>query len=266
MSDILQEPHERRVMIVPVGLEKDRIVNGCTAYAINIVYLLNNDFDKYEKKKPPIILQYTLNYSKAVSEIFKNTQRIMKTKKTRLNSFIDCITVLNEIYTEENKSNKLKEIFINISTATKAFSLAAYIFALFHPRLVTVFYMKTTNYILLEYLEDESLDINDLREEFRKTGLTKGPYDIDEIPLLPIINFTETEKIFIQILSKKSVFKSIDEFMSLLPEEYKNINRVQIRRILGLLEEKELIYFKKKGRYQQINVDEKVKKLSKIIS
>lgn len=200
-----------------------------------------------------------------MKEEFKNTYRIVVLKEAKLNSFFDCINVLEEIFKEEKEINRFKEIFINISTASKAFALAAYIFGLFHPQITKIFYMKTSNYILLDYLEDNNKSISNLMDEFIEYGLTKGPYKIDEIPLLPIFKFSSNEKVFIKTLSKKKNFNSIDNFMAELPEDFKDLNRVKVRRILASLEEKELIRIFKSGRYQVIKVSDLLVNLSKII-
>ena len=125
--------------------------------------------------------------------------------------------------------------------------------------------MKTSNYILLDYLEDNDKSISSLKTEFIDYGLTKGPFKIDEIPLLPIFKFSIIEKAFIRTLSKKKDFRSIDNFIEELPDDYKNLNRVKVRRVLASLEEKELIMVFKSGRYQVIKVSDLLVNLSKII-
>lgn len=265
MSEASTSPQERRIMIVPAGLEKERIVDGCTAYAVNVVYLINNPKPTTEDKNIPAVYKYSLKFSKSIETEFKDSYRLVIMKEAKLNSFFDCIRALNEIFKKEIKINRLKEIFINISTASKAFALAAYIFGLFHPYITKIFYMGTSNYILLDHLDNESASLDNLRDEFLECGLTKRPYFIDEIPLLPIINFTQDEIELIKILSIKKKFVSIDDFMEKLPVKIKSFNRVKIRRILSSLEEKNLISIHKSGRYQEILVSKYLAKVKKII-
>ena len=73
------------------------------------------------------------------------------------------------------------------------------------------------------------------------------------------------EKIFIKTLSKKKNFSSIDNFMAKLPDDFKDLHRVKVRRILASLEEKELIRIFKSGRYQVIEVSDLLVNLSRII-
>lgn len=265
MSDPPTHPQERRIMIVPVGLEKERIVDGCTAYAVNVVYLINNPKPIKQEKNIPAVYKYSLQFSKSIENEFKDSYRLIIMKEAKLNSFFECIRVLKEIFIDEIKINRLKEIFINISTASKAFALAAYIFGLFHPNITKIFYMGTSNYILLDHLDNKDTSINNLRDEFLECGLTKRPYLIDEIPLLTIINFTQNEIEFINILSKQKKFASIDDFIKKLPKKFGTFNRVKIRRILSSLEDKNLISVQKSGRYQEILVSDHLIKLEKII-
>jgi len=265
MSDDSLMPQERRVMIVPVGLERERIVKGCTAYAVNVVYLINNPKLTKEDKDIPAVYKYSLDFSTSIAEEFRKTYRIIITKETKLNSFYECITLLNEIYKDEEQTGKLKEIFVNISTASKAFALGAYIFALFHSDITTIFYLETDKYILLNHLQDEEGSIQELKNDFKQFGLTRGPYYVDEIPLLPVLDFSSIEKDFIKILAKKEKFDSIDNFRKCLPKNLKEINRVKIRRVLLNLEKKNLIHVRKLGRYQEIYVSKLLKKLTGII-
>ena len=77
MSDASTKPQERRIMIVPVGLERERIVDGCTAYAVNVVYLINNPIPTNKVQKIPAVYKYSLDFSESVKEEFKNTYRIL---------------------------------------------------------------------------------------------------------------------------------------------------------------------------------------------
>lgn len=265
MSEDILTPQEKRIMIVPFGLERDRIVDGCTAYAVNVVYLITNPKFIKNTDDIPAVYKYSYEFSESIANEFQNTYRLIRTKEAKLNSFPDCIRVLKEIYQKENKSGKLQEILINVSTASKAFSLASYIFALFHPAKTRIFYMSTSNYILLNHLEDDKGSIRHLKDEFRKYGLTKGPYQIDEIPLLPIINFSLIETEFIKVFVKQEKFDSIDNFMENLPESFKNINRVKVRRVLMGLEKRNLIHVRKSGRYQEIYVSKLLKQIYELI-
>lgn len=265
MTDIVNLTQERRVMIVPVGLERARIIEGYTAYAINVVYLVDNEIIKNKNNEVAAVYNYAKNFSQKIMDEFKESHITVLSIESKLNSFMDCIYVLNKIYKLEDKTGKLKQFFINISTATKAFALAAYIFGLFHRNITTIFYMGTSEYILLNFLEKNDLTLADLRGEFLENGLTRGPYSIEEIPLLPIINFSDDEKIMIGVLSKQEKFKSIDHFINMLPKSLQLTNRVRIRRILSSLEEKGLVKVEKKGRYQIIIASQILRQLNKIL-
>ncbi len=125
-----------------------------------------------------------------IKQKFEDSYLIVEFKYAVLNSFYECYDILDKIYKEEITTNKLKHIFINVSTASKAFALSAYVFALIHFNMVTVFYMKASKYLILEYLEKD-VSTKELETEFLKNGLTKGPYKIEEIPTFPILEFSE---------------------------------------------------------------------------
>ncbi|MBA7573892.1 hypothetical protein ES708_15693 [subsurface metagenome] len=269
MSEHTVDIKERRVMIVPVGLEKDRIVEGCTAYPINVLYLINNP-KKIKNKKA--VYEYSLIFSKAILDKFNNSHICIFQEEAPLNSFIGCTSALNRIFVKEKQQKNLSHIYINVATASKSFALAAYVFALFHPDLVTVFYLKTSEYIILDYLEKEpgnNGSLKQLKEEFLASGLTKGPYKIDEIPLFPIIHFSTKQIELIKCLASQEKFDSINGLIEKLPSGLKSENRVQIRRLLRSLEEKGLISVEKDendARNRIIRVSKILNNLTKILS
>ncbi len=269
MSEHSVDIKERRVMIVPVGLEKDRIIEGCTAYPINVLYLINNP-KKIKNKRA--VYEYSLYFSKIIRDKFTDSHICIFQDEAPLNSFIDCLSALNRIFVKEKQQQNLSHIYINVATASKSFALAAYIFALFHSELVTVFYLKTSEYIILDYLEKESRtdgSLEQLKEEFLASGLTKGPYKIDELPLFPIIQFNTKQIELIKCLAKQEKFDSINALIEELPTNLKNENRVQLRRLLRSLEEKGLISVEKDendARNRIIKVSKILSNLAKILS
>ncbi len=88
-----------------------------------------------------------------IQDKFNNSHIYIFQEEAPLNSFNDCTSALNRIFVKEKQQKNLSHIYINVATASKSFALAAYVFALFHPDLVTIFYLKTSEYIILDYLE-----------------------------------------------------------------------------------------------------------------
>ncbi len=108
-----------------------------------------------------------------------------------------------------------------------------------------------------------------MKEEFLTSGLTKGPYKIDELPLFPIIQFSTKQIEFIKCLAIQEKFDSINELMEKLPSGLESESRVQIRRLLRSLEEKGLISVEKDendARNRIIRVTKILNNLAKILS
>jgi len=287
MSDRLANVKERRLMIVPVGLEVARIIEGFTPYAINILYLITNPENNSEgkttdkndeKKKLSPVQKYTLKFAKMIKRKFEDSYLIVEFKYAALNSFYECYNILDEIYKEEIVTNKLKHIFINVSTASKAFALSAYVFALIHFNIVTVFYMKASKYLILEYLEKD-VSTKELETEFLKNGLTKGPYIIEEIPTFPILEFSQDEKTLIKILAIQDQFNTIKEIIREfvtetdqsvewddLKKEEKNRYRTKVKRLLDNLQRKRHIEYEKKANKINVKVNDSLKYIDQIIN
>ena len=287
MSDRLANVKERRAMIVPVGLEVARIIEGFTPYAINVLYLITNPESNSEgnttnvndkKKKLSSVQKYTLKFAKMIKRKFEDSYLIVEFKYAALNSFYECYNILDDIYKEEIATNKLKHIFINVSTASKAFALSAYVFALIHFNIVTIFYMKASKYLILEYLEKDG-SIKELETEFLKNGLTKGPYEIEEIPTFPILEFSQDEKTLIKILAIQDQFNTIKEIIREfvtetdqsvewddLKKEDKNRYRTKVKRLLDNLQRKRHIEYEKKANKINVKVNDSLKHIDQIIN
>lgn len=293
MSEKFANVKERRVMIVPVGLEVARIIEGFTPYAINVLYLITNpennsdgkktnvndkNNEKKKDKKISSVQKYTLKFADMIKQKFKDSYLIVEFRYTALNSFYECYNILDEIYNEEVTSNKLKHIFINVSTASKAFALSAYIFALLHFNIVTVFYMKASKYLILEYLEKD-VSTKEMETEFLKNGLTKGPYQIEEIPTFPMLEFSQDEKNLIKILAIQDQFNTIKEIIKefvikteqsvewdSLKEKSKHRYRTKVKRLLDNLQRKRHIEYEKEANKISVKVNDSLKHINQIIN
>ncbi len=257
---------ERRVMIVPVGLEKARIMEGCTTYAVNVIYLIRSRFsgDIHRDQKIPGVSRYSLQFAKEVKENLEKSPYIIKEEQAELNSVEDSIQTLNKIYENEQRTGLLKKILINVSTASKAFAIAAYIFGLYHPKKTKIFYAKTQRYILLDHLEDDAN--KKLKIEFEKYGLTQGTYDIEEIPLVPVRGYNTQEKELLKYLADKEEFKSITDILNgFYGETAGEKDRIKLTRLLNSFERQKLIRQGKTGTRKTLKVLPRLKLLMKFI-
>ena len=252
-------------MIVPIGLEKDRVIEGAKQYPINSIYLLHNPIHKFEELDKGVVYYSELFANQAKNEI-KETLIEVHEDIAQLNNFSSSIQVLNKIYNLEKEIKNLNHIYINISTASKAFALAAYVFASMHSRITTIFYLSTLNYILLDHLRKNS-EISELKDQFIKKGLTVGPYSVEEIPVFKLENFTDEEIVVLKALGKRKKIESLKILIEqILKIEYTPAIRIKIKRILENFEQKNLIHFQKEKRELVIYVDDKLRKYSEIYS
>ena len=95
---------ERRIMIVPIGLEKERIIEGFHKYPVNVIYFLHNSKkdvrDESLPSEHPNSIAGIYNYS----EIFFNSIKkefyrdFMESHdfNIKLNSFNESIILLRE--------------------------------------------------------------------------------------------------------------------------------------------------------------------------
>ncbi len=259
-------------MIVPVGLEKERVSYGCKIYPVNVVYLLCNP-----KPSAPDtgLFEYTNHFAKEVKKDIKNSFRETLVEDVKLNSYIESLKVLNFIFEKEFRSkSRLNKIYINVSTASKNFALAAYTFACQHPDLCKIFYLKTNRYILLEYIQkylDDPEGLKRLKKKFLDKGLTEGDengnYIVEEIPLIRTIQFKEEEISILKVLVnvEEREIGSIKGLMKLLGFKPDAAVRINLKRILNKFEREHLIEQIQHGKQVKIKLKDQLITMKEIL-
>ena len=259
---------ERRIMIVPIGLEKERIIEGFRKYPVNVVYFLHNlkyneiNEHKVEKQSKSIsgVHNYSEKFYNKINQEYNWEFLERHDESIKLNSFTASISKLIEIYEQETKKSNFTHIYLNTSTASKVFAIAAYIFACYHQGKCTPFYLDTDKYILLNHL-DEDPSINELKEHFLKSGLTSGPYNVQELPLIPIQKLNEYEiNLAVKLIKKKS-YISMKSFFTENKMEYTPSSRIKAKRAFEKFQNLKLVILEKQGREISIDVSPNLKNI-----
>lgn len=206
------EKFQRIIMVSPVGLEKDRVLAGLKNFGATNIYLIQS----IEKKNAEKRLADTVR--KFASDLKVYLEKIMADiyiKEANITNLEDCLRVLSEIIKEEKK-NLTKKIYINVSTSSKIFAVAAIYIAGLDPSFVIPFYVTTSNYLIQDFIEilenqenfrDQQEIFNkliNLKENFERSGWTTGRYEVSLIPALPFKNFSEFQKEIFQEISNNN--------------------------------------------------------------
>lgn len=193
------------ILIVPVGLEKDRILESVQKIPINKIYLLT-DTNLIEKEPE------TLNFLKKITKkFFNDIQKIwgpvfgnnLKLINVSLSDLEIVIEIVGKIIKSEIDNDLECKIFINISTATKIFAVICSQIASIFPKNVIPFYLGTQNYLFPYEKDKEVSEALTDSNEFIKHGLTTKPYTMVEIPVLPIIELNQIARQILNELAKK---------------------------------------------------------------
>ena len=174
---------EKKIMVVPVGLEKSRVLYGSRLYAVNFVYLLHNPIEENINEKKNLqsgILRYSQKFAQDAQKNMHDKFVQINPMAADLGHFDSCIGCLKDIFTKELNADDACQFYLNISTASKAFAIAAYLVACLYPNNSKVFYLRSKNYIFLDYLDDDNAKMEELRERFLSEGLTTEPYEVEE--------------------------------------------------------------------------------------
>ena len=221
---------ERIVMISPVGLEKDRVLAGLKHFGITSIYLIQS-IEKHGVGKR--LAETVRSFASELKDYLLKIMESIEIEEVNITDLQDCLRILSEIIKEEKK-NKVKKIYINISTSSKIFAVAAIYIAGLDPFFIIPFYVKTSNYLIQDFMEIlENQDkfngqqeifnkLIEIKRSFEKSGWTTGEYDVSVIPALPFKNFSDFQKdIFKEISKNKNKCQLQDLMKHLKSEEIK---------------------------------------------
>jgi len=204
------ENFDKIVMISPVGLEKDRVLAGLKYFGITTIYLIQSKEKKGVEKR---LSDTVRSFSVELKDYLLKITASINIKEADITNLQDCLRILSEIIKEEKK-NQANKIYINISTSSKIFAVAAVYIAGLDPFFIIPFYVKTSNYLIQDFIEIlESQDkfknqqelfnkLIEIKSKFEKSGWTTGEYDVNLIPALPFKNFSNFQKEIFQEISK----------------------------------------------------------------
>lgn len=201
---------KRTVMVSPVGLEKDRVLAGFKKFGATNLYLIQSiKKEDSEKRLADMVRVFAAELKDYLDKIMDN----IFIEDVNITDLKDCLKILKKIVNDEIKNGAFK-IYINISTSSKIFAIASIYIAGLYPNLIVPFYVKTSNYLVQEFidilnnekkLQNPAECINDLKkikENFETSGWTKGEFNIHLIPALVFKKFTEFQKSIINEILK----------------------------------------------------------------
>jgi len=218
---------KRTIMISPVGLEKDRVLAGFKKFGATILYLIQSEKKEgLEKKLADTVRRFAIELKMFLEKILEE----IIIEEANITNLESCLEIMQKIINQEIKAQADK-IYVNVSTSSKIFAIASIYIAGLYPDLVIPFYAKTSDYIIQEFIEILSNNLNlqnkekreecikdliEIKKYFEKSGWTKGEYEISLIPALPFKRFTDFQKnIFKLLLSNQNELK-LKKLMDLL--------------------------------------------------
>ena len=203
---------ERRVIVIPIGLELDRALVGLSEYKPDMVYII------YSRKDGENVENEIDIESEKFKEIFvKKIRGLWKYEihGVDVTNLSKCTKILKEIILKESEINQETLFFINISSSSKIFSFASFYLAGRYNEQVSLFYVKPTQYLMVNFVKTfqniisslknkkpiddlELYESEKLLNDYKKHGWTKEPFEIIEIPFYKISKYSNYE---IKILS-----------------------------------------------------------------
>jgi len=251
---------ERRIIIIPIGLELDRAIIGLSEYKPDMVYVI------YSNKGEENIEDKVSNESERFKEEFINKIRgLWKYNDIGIDvtNLSKCTNLLKDIIKKEFEINGNTSFHINISTSSKIFSFASFYLAGKYSETVSLFYVKPNNYLIVDFVETflqivESLKKGEtpksnkikqaegLIQKYEKQGWTSGPFEIIEIPYYKISKYSEYEiDILTNMKKNKMNFPegfTIEDILELMNRDTKSKkNKIKINYYLTELERHGLI-------------------------
>ncbi len=266
---------ERRVLISPVGLEYERVLYGLTIFPSRVLYLIQSDEPTNPDPRSHQLYEATKNFANLIGS---NAAKLMFEVKVvykgiQLNAIETCIKSLKKIVIQELKTLPGTEIYINVSTATKNFALAAYLIAAYFQQRIPIklFYLRANNYTILDLFTAK--DILELKKAYLEKGTTSGPYDLEEIPVIPFLSIPTNMQHALHAFGGKKKFPKLTEFLLSIDPNFANFSlrdqkstRMKYNYVLQQLENLGLVITHRTGRNIEISITKTGELLDLVIS
>ncbi len=264
---------ERKVMIIPIGLELERAIVGISEYSPDMIYVI------YSKKDEENVEDKIDAESEKFKELFiKKIRGLWKYKEfgADVTNISKCTNLLKEIILKELEESRNTFFYINISTSSKIFSFSSFYLAGKYSENVLLYYVKPTHYLMVDFvkvfqdivlslknrdkIEKERINQADqMIEKYRNHGWTDGPFEVIEIPYYKLSKYPKYEINVLEIMSKyKNDYPkgfTIENLLRLKNEEIKERNnKIKLNYYLTELEKHSLIENNPKNRKKYVKI------------
>lgn len=263
---------ERKVMIIPIGLELDRAIFGISKYNPDIIYVI------YSRKEEENLIDKVDAESERFKELFVEKIRglwkyeVLDTDVTNLSK---CTDLLLEIFTKELQESEHCVFYINISTSSKIFSFSSFYLAGKYSENVLLFYVKPAEYLMVEFTNrfqdiisklrnNEDVDsvylteIEQMIDSYTYHGWTSGPFRLIEIPYYKLSKYPEYEINLMEIMNdNKNEYPegfTIENLLELNKEVQIRSNKIKLNYHLTELERQSLIENNPKNRKKHVKL------------
>lgn len=263
---------ERKVMIIPIGLELDRAIFGISKYNPDIIYVI------YSKKEEENLVDKVDAESERFMELFVEKIRglwkyeVLKTDVTNLSK---CTDLLMEIFTKELQESEDCVFYINISTSSKIFSFSSFYLAGKYSENVLLFYVKPAEYLMVEFITvfqeliqnlrtKEAIDWEQLNiaenmiQKYISHGWTSDPFKLIEIPYYKLTKYSEYEIKLMELMNNnKNEYPdgfTIEDLLKLNEENQIRSKKIKLNYHLTELERQSLIENYPKNRKKHVKL------------
>lgn len=251
---------DRKVIIIPIGLELERAIVGLSEYKPDMIYVIysSKDEENIEDKVSSESERFKDEFTYKIRGLWK-----YKDIGVDVTNLSKCTNLLKEIITKEFEINKNTSFHINISTSSKIFSFASFYLAGKYSEIVSLFYVKPRNYLIVDFVEifleivellkeGESPKLNrikqaeELIQKYKQQGWTSGPFEIIEIPYYKISKYSEFEISILNIMKENKMNFTegftIENILELMEEDKENKkSKIKLNYYLTELEKHGLI-------------------------
>jgi len=264
---------ERKVMIIPIGLELERAIVGISEYAPDMIYVI------YSKKDEKNVEDKIGAESEKFKESFINKIRgLWRYKEFGIDvtNLSKCTNLLKEIILKELEESKNTFFYINIATSSKIFSFSSFYLAGKYSENVLLFYVKPTHYLMVDFvdvfqdiisllknretIEKERINqADEIIKKYKNHGWTDGPFEVIEIPYYKLSKYPKYEINVLEIMNKyKNDYPkgfTIEDLLELKNEEIEErSNKIKLNYYLTELEKHSLIENNPRNRKKYVKI------------
>jgi len=200
----------RKVMIVPVGFELDRVIDAQKFESCNVWHVLRNP-----RGGSDAVGEHSIYFGERVAKKVEAMHLLdFQVIEVRQSDLLGLVRAMAGIVKAERAKDPAGEFVFNASSSTKTAAFAVTLVAGLCPAPVKILYLRPEVEItLMDLIVSGEKTLDDVRQVFLEHGECHSPFGAEYYPVIPLVTFTPAERAIIEHLASTRVAETVSSLV-----------------------------------------------------